>query len=137
MVDKFSKKTRSSIMSRIRGKNTGIECALQRGLNKEGLKHKSHYQVGPGTTSIDIAFTSKKIAVFVDGCFWHGCPKHYKIPKKKFWINKIERNKLRDRKIRARLKRNDWVILRFWEHELRKNPDKCIAKVKRLYEYLS
>ena len=131
MVDKFSKKTRSYIMSRIRGKNTGIERILSRDLRKQGLKFKQHYRIGPGTTAIDIAFPSKKIAIFVDGCFWHGCPKHYRIPKKKFWINKIERNKLRDRRIRTRLKKDGWMVMRFWEHQL-KDDNHCANLIYRI-----
>jgi len=68
---------------------------------------------------IDVAFTKRKIAVFVDGCFWHGCPEHSTIPKnnRRFWVDKIESNKERDARNSATLEAEGWVVVRLWEHE--------------------
>jgi len=78
-------------------------------------------------------FWSKKTAVFVDGCFWHGCRRHRKVPttNRLFWAAKIERNRRRDRAVSQALRREGWKVLRFWEHDLRKNPKGVLAKVVR------
>jgi len=127
LVDKFSKKKRSYIMSRIRGKGTKIEKQVMKALRKKGIKFKSHYRIGPGTTSIDIAFPDKKIAVFIDGDFWHGynwLRLRKNLPK--FWRAKLKRNIVRDKKVTARLKEEGWQVFRFWEHSLKKNMSRCI-----------
>ena len=68
----------------------------------------------------DFVFAQAKIAVFVDGCFWHGCPNHCRMPKtnREYWENKIEKNKRRDRKVTRVLRSEDWNVIRIWEHEL-------------------
>lgn len=76
-MDTVSKKTRSRIMSAIRSKHTKPELALRKELRKHGINYRLHY----GKEKIDIAIPSKKVAIFVDGCFWHGCPKHGHKPK--------------------------------------------------------
>ena len=105
MADVFSKKKRSEIMSRIRGKGTKPELAVRILLRSMGLRYRLHYKVGG--RSIDVAFPSKKVAVFVDGCFWHGCPRHCKLPKtnKEYWLPKIRRNKERDKETEEMLKK--------------------------------
>lgn len=97
MADIFTKEKRSEIMSRIRGKNTGIELLFRKALWQVGLRG---WHVHWGKHRMDVAFTRKRIAVFIDGCFWHGCPEHYREPKtdKGYWIPKIRANKERDRK---------------------------------------
>jgi len=117
-------------MSQIPGKNTSPEKLLFKELKKRNLKFKTHYRIGPGTTSIDIAFPEKKIAIFVDGDFWHGY-NWSKLRKKlpKFWKEKINRNIVRGKKINARLKKEGWKVFRFWEHELKSNPRKFCRKI--------
>ena len=80
----------------------------------------------------DIIFKRLKIAVFIDSCFWHGCPKHFRMPNSNhyYWLNKIGRNIDRDKQISSLLRRQGWSVLRIWEHDLKK-PDNIIAKVKR------
>jgi DNA mismatch endonuclease, patch repair protein len=69
----------------------------------------------------DLAFRQQKVAVFLDGCFWHGCARCYRRPKSNvdFWTNKLAENVQRDRRVRARLRREGWTVIRIWEHEIR------------------
>jgi len=75
-----------------------------------------------------------RLAVFVDGCFWHGCPRHYTKPanNRDFWRRKLEANRARDRRVNRELKRLGWRILRIWEHDLRLPKPRCTARLKRL-----
>lgn len=118
-MDLFSKKTRSKIMSTITSKNTKPEIVLRRFLWKNGIRYRLHY----GKEKIDIALPGKKIAIFVDGCFWHQCPIHGHLPKsnKKYWIPKLKKNKLRAKKKDARLKAQGWKVVHVWEHELKES----------------
>jgi DNA mismatch endonuclease Vsr len=81
----------------------------------------------------DFIFPDISLAVFVDGCFWHGCPQCYHRPlsNRKYWDAKIKRNIERDKRLRAKLRRAGWSIIRTWEHELKDNPAKCIKKIRR------
>lgn len=130
MTDIFSKAKRSEIMSRIRSKNTEIELTLRRMLWREGFRYKIHYNKLPGKP--DIAFVSNKVAVFVDSHFWHGYDwKNLKKKlKSKYWKWKIAYNIDRDKKINAQLRKMGWKVVRLWEHEIKKNPEKCIRKIK-------
>lgn len=80
----------------------------------------------------DFVFPKQKVALFVDGCFWHGCPKHSCAPKNNqgFWKKKLEGNKVRDRFVTRELRKMGWKVVRVWEHEL-KNPEKVVAKLTR------
>ena len=117
MVDTVSRGKRSEIMSKIRGKHTGPEITLRKALRKAGYSYKLHY----GKHKIDIAFPDRRVAVFVDGCFWHKCPKHFRLPKSNtaFWRKKIGGNARRDPRERAALRREGWRVMRVWEHDLR------------------
>jgi DNA mismatch endonuclease, patch repair protein len=128
MVDTFSKEKRSKIMSSIHSKNTKPELCLRKSLWAKGLRYRVQY----GKEKIDIAFPSKKIAVFVDGCFWHGCPIHSHLPKsnEEYWIPKLKKNIERDKAKNERLEAQGWKVLHFWEHEL----TDC-SKVIRKIEY--
>jgi DNA mismatch endonuclease (patch repair protein) len=125
-MDTFSKKKRSEIMSRIRSTNTGPELTLRRNLWGRGLRYRTHY----GKEKIDVAFPRRRVAVFIDGCFWHMCPKHRFIPKsnRDYWIPKLTANVRRARRKDARLRRKGWRILHIWEHEL-KEPDRAASRV--------
>lgn len=80
----------------------------------------------------DFVFEQKRIAVFVDGCFWHGCTRCRNIPatNRSFWKRKIEGNKRRDTSVSRKLRKDGWRVLRFWEHQMRLEPEKCLAKIK-------
>jgi DNA mismatch endonuclease, patch repair protein len=120
MVDRFSKDKRSKIMSAIRSRNTTPEMTVRKTLWSRGLRYRINY----GPKKIDIAFPSKKLAVFIDGCFWHSCPLHSHIPKSnlKYWLPKLQKNKERDKATTAQLQSQGWVVLRFCEHELENLP---------------
>jgi DNA mismatch endonuclease (patch repair protein) len=128
MVDKISKEKRSKIMSAIRSKDTKPEIALRSALWAQGLRYRIHY----GEEKIDIAFPFKKVAVFVDGCFWHGCPLHSHIPKsnQKYWIPKLEKNKERAILKNKRLRSLGWKVLHIWEHEL-DDLDSIVKEIKK------
>jgi DNA mismatch endonuclease, patch repair protein len=116
MVDRVSKEKRSKIMSAIRSKNTRPEIVLRKALWGKGMRFRVQY----GKEKIDIAFPSKKLAVFVDGCFWHCCSIHSHIPKsnKEYWLPKLEKNIERAKAKDVRLQEEGWKILHVWEHEL-------------------
>jgi DNA mismatch endonuclease, patch repair protein len=102
-----------------RGRNTGPEMRLRRLLHAAGLRYRVDWPMpGDQRRRIDIAFPSRKIAVFVDGCFWHRCPAHYVQPKANadFWDTKIRGNAERDARTTAQLIAAGWLVLRFWEH---------------------
>jgi len=116
-------------MSRIKGKNTGPELALRKSLWKRGLRYRLHYQV-PGRP--DVAFPGKRVAVFVDGCFWHGCPAHGVSPKSnaEFWKLKIRGNIERDQRVTSELENKGWRVLRFWEHEVNDELSNVVSKIE-------
>jgi DNA mismatch endonuclease (patch repair protein) len=92
---------------------------LRSALHKRGLRFRVHRTV-PGTRrTIDVAFPKARVAVFLDGCFWHGCPLHQTFPKRNasWWREKIAANQDRDADTGRRLSANGWEVLRFWEHE--------------------
>ena len=84
----------------------------------------------------DIVFRKKKLAVFIDSCFWHACPYHFRDPKsnKKYWTPKIKRNKERDKEVNKWYKKNGWKVLRFWEHSINNNIEGCVNKIEKLIE---
>lgn len=129
MADIFSKKKRSEIMSKIRAKNTKTEIDLRKKIWAQGLRYKIHSRKLPGNP--DIVFPSKKLIVFIDGCFWHKCPKCFKKPasNKKYWNWKIQYNVNKDKRINKELKKEGWKVLRFWEHDVRKHSGECINKI--------
>ena len=131
MPDKFNKKTRSAIMSSIRSKNTSLEINFRKLLWENGLgRYRIHYNL-PGKP--DIVYVSKKIVVFLDGDFWHGYnwKKLGRTPPKEYWQEKIEKNISRAKKYNRNLRKEGWTVLRFWEHEVKKNPERCIKKIKK------
>ncbi len=134
MPDKFDKKTRSAIMSRIRHKNTSLEINFRKLLWKNGLgRYRIHYNL-PGKP--DIVYVSKKVVIFLDGDFWHGYnwKKLGKIPPKEYWQEKIQKNIDRAKKYNRQLRKDGWTVLRLWEHDVKKNPEKCLEKVKKALE---
>ncbi len=107
-------------MARTRGFDNPRERALRSKLHRMGLRFRIHHRAIPGTTrTIDIAFTRLRLAVFCDGCFWHGCPQHATQPKTnvEWWKQKLSTNVARDRDTDARLLESGWSVLRIWEHE--------------------
>jgi DNA mismatch endonuclease (patch repair protein) len=133
MSDVFTKAKRSEVMSRIRGRgNKDTELALAKLLRRHGIKGWRRNQ--PVFGKPDFIFPKLKLAIFVDGCFWHGCPKHATKPKnnRAFWHRKLSANKKRDRLVTQTLRKLGWQVLRIWEHELaRKNEARLSARIQR------
>ncbi|MBI5355312.1 MAG: very short patch repair endonuclease [Candidatus Aenigmarchaeota archaeon] len=115
-------------MSAIKSKNTLPEKILSNNLKKAGFPHRMHY----GKHKIDIAFPKKKVAIFVDGCFWHQCPWHSHLPKsnKRYWVPKLKRNVERDKRKNNAIKKEGWKVVRVWEHSL-KNMPKVIERISK------
>ena len=113
-MDIFTKKKRSQIMSKIKSKS-GIEVLPRKFRGLYLRKHPKQIFGKP-----DFGNKSRKIAFFIDGCFWHECPRHYRKPKsnKKFWSAKVKRNRKRDRKVTKTLQKMDWIVIRIWECKL-------------------
>lgn len=117
-MDVVSKQKRSEIMRAIKSRDSNIEVLLQKSLSKQGLRYRKNVARLPGKP--DIAFIGKRIAVFLDSCFWHGCKRHCRLPasNRKYWTAKIKRNKDRDQAVNKRYKTMGWKAPRFWEHDL-------------------
>ena len=129
MADQFSRETRSKIMARIKGKNTQPEIKIRKELWKMGLKgFRTNYKLAGKP---DIVFSKEKVAIFIDGDFWHGYSWKIlrKIPPKGYWRKKIAGNIKRDGKYTKLLKEQGWKVLRFWEHDIDKNLDSIIRKI--------
>jgi DNA mismatch endonuclease (patch repair protein) len=150
MSDVFTKAKRSEVMSRIRShgnkdtevalaklfrrnKITGWRKQLEVRIKKQGARD---FKVRP-----DFVFPKIRLALFVDGCFWHGCPKHGTQPKgnRAFWKNKFARNKARDVLVARTLRRANWRVLRIWEHDLhratkRQNELRLIKRIQRFLQ---
>ncbi|MEH0633988.1 very short patch repair endonuclease [Streptomyces bottropensis] len=107
-------------MSKQASKDTAAELAVRRLLHAAGLRYRVEFPVpGMARRRIDVAFTSVKVAVLIDGCFWHGCPQHATQPKSnaEWWRQKLDRNMARDTETTEHLVAAGWEVLRFWEHE--------------------
>ncbi|MBF0629788.1 MAG: very short patch repair endonuclease [Magnetococcales bacterium] len=109
-------------MRKVGSRNTGPEIAIRQFLFARGLRYRVQYRPGDvdiGRATIDIAFPGKRVAVFIDGCFWHGCPVHGTVPKANadWWRAKLEGNRVRDIRVRGILRDGSWDVLAFWEHE--------------------
>jgi DNA mismatch endonuclease (patch repair protein) len=116
-------------MSKQRSRDTEIEVALRRELHRLGLRYRVHRRpVLAVRREADVVFGPAKVAVFVDGCFWHGCPEHGTWPKRngEFWRAKIEANRVRDANTDLVLAEAGWLSVRVWEHE---PPDAAAARV--------
>ena len=128
MADKVSKEARSRIMASIRGKDTRPEIAVRRILWRHGLRYRTHDKTILGKP--DISNKGKRLVVFVDGCFWHGCPKCYREPEtnRDFWRNKVEGNRRRREVVRDGLERQGFRVVEVWEHEVG-SPDAVMKKM--------
>lgn len=131
MTDTFTKKQRSYIMSRVKGTNTTPELMFRKLLHSTGLRYRLHYNL-PGKP--DVAIVSKKVAIFIDGCFWHKCPKCFRPPKsnRDYWEAKIKGNLKRASAVNKKLKRAGWTVVRIWEHEAAQGIQKRVNKILKL-----
>jgi len=129
MTDVLTPKQRTYNMSRIRGKNTAPEIKLRKMLFAAGVRgYRIHYAL---LGKPDIVFVKKKIAIFIDGCFWHKCPVCFQEPetRKDFWMKKIQSNIDRDKKVNEQLKIDGWTVIRIWEHEIKREPYPVVQKI--------
>lgn len=109
-----------NVMRGNRGRDTKPELALRSAVHALGMRYRVGLRPVPQIRrTADIVFTKAKVAVFLDGCFWHGCPEHHRPAQKHpdFWITKIEGNKTRDADTDSRLREAGWHVIRIWEHE--------------------
>ena len=143
MADVYTRAERSALMAKVRARgNLTTEEALAKVFRAEGWSGWRRQRALGGRAADggrfrlrpDFVFAGRRLAVFVDGCFWHGCPLHATQPKQnaKFWREKIARNQARDRLVTRRLRARGWRVARFWEHELtRKYERRLLARLRR------
>jgi DNA mismatch endonuclease, patch repair protein len=133
-MDIVTPQERSRIMSRVKSRgNQSTELKLLELFSLYKLKGWRRKYLIKG--SPDFVFLKRRLAIFVDGCFWHGCPKHCRIPKsnEEYWVTKINQNKKRDYKVTKELRGKNWTVIRLWEHELKDNQFKRkMNKIKRV-----
>jgi DNA mismatch endonuclease, patch repair protein len=116
-------------MRRTRRRDTSCEMAIRRAVHAMGLRYRvDHPLPFDKRRRADLLFTRAKVAVFVDGCFWHGCPEHGTLPKanRSWWREKIDANKRRDADTTTKMREQQWEVVRVWEHE---NPEEAALRV--------
>lgn len=128
MADNLTPEQRSYCMSRVKGKDTGLERIVRSELHKRGLRFRKHVKELPGKP--DIVFPRAKVAVYIDGDFWHG----YRFPSwehkvSDFWKTKISKNRERDHRNHRKLKDMGWTVIRLWQHEVDRGLDHCIERI--------
>jgi len=128
MPDNLTPEQRSFCMSRIKGKDTGLEMRVRSALHRRGLRFRKHVKDLPGKP--DVVFRKARVAVFVDGDFWHG----YRFPSwedkvSDFWKKKINRNRERDAANHRKLRQMEWTVIRLWQHEVEEDFDACIDRI--------
>ena len=119
MTDTVSKKKRSEIMSAVKSKDTKIEIDFRKTLWKSGYRYRKN--VGSYFGKPDMVLKKHRAVIFIDSCFWHGCFWHCRMPssRKRYWVEKIKRNKSRDQEVVKYYKKIGWKVIRIWEHSLR------------------
>lgn len=129
MVDNMTPEQRRLTMSRIKGRDTKLELVVRKELHKRGYRFRVNAGWLPGKP--DIAFTRIKLAVFVDGDFWHGWKfDQWSEKLAPYWRDKIGGNIARDRRHIARLRRDGWSVVRIWEHDIKKDLERCIERIE-------
>jgi DNA mismatch endonuclease (patch repair protein) len=137
MADVFTRLKRSEVMSKIRGRgNRSTELRMVAMMRLHGIKGWRRHRSLPGRP--DFVFPKERVAVFVDGCFWHGCPAHYVEPKSStsFWRAKIAGNRARDRRNTLALQQLGWRVVRLWEHDFKKG-GRSAGALRRIKAHLS
>ena len=129
-MDVHDKKTRSHNMSQIRASDTRPEKDLRLALWKKGHRYRLRSEL---FGKPDLIFSVSRTVIFVDGCFWHRCPIHYREPASnmKFWSEKIDKNVRRDRKVTSYLRKEGWKVERIWEHEIKKSLKKTADRLSK------
>lgn len=128
LTDSLTRSGRSALMSRVKTRDTAPEIALRRAMWAAGLRGwRLHPRRVAGRP--DFAWIGRRIAVFVDGAFWHGHPDYYWGQSGKFWDEKIDRNRKRDAKVTGELVDAGWTVLRFWDFEIDRDESGCVLKI--------
>jgi len=133
-VDDISREQRHKCMSAVKSRNTKPEVMLRQELWHNGIRgYRLHARIEGHP---DIYLPCAKLAVFVDGCFWHGCPQCKTIPstRKEFWSRKIHGNRERDRSVDADLANSGITVLRIWEHDVLNDPEQCLKRIATVLE---
>lgn len=129
MADKMTASQRSLTMSRIRSRDTAPELIVRRLLHARGLRYRTHLRALPGRP--DLVFSGPKVAVFVDGDFWHGWRfSQWREKLGPYWQEKIEGNRRRDVRNVRLLRREGWTVIRLWEHDIEADPSRCADRVE-------
>lgn len=130
MIDVMTSQQRKRCMANIRGRNTKPEVQLRKELWRRGLRYRLHAKIAGRP---DLLFAKQKVAVFVDGCFWHRCDKHFSLPKTNidFWQGKIRSNVDRDKRVTNDLRRLGWRVIRVWEHEVESDLQRLATRISR------
>jgi DNA mismatch endonuclease (patch repair protein) len=130
MNDVMTPAQRSHCMAQVKGTNTQPEIILRKALWKKGFRYRLHPDL-PGRP--DFVFVKQRVAIFVDGCFWHGCPMHYSAPqtRQQFWKEKLKKNVLRDFTVDDKLISIQWRVQRVWQHDL-KELGKVVNKLVKI-----
>ena len=134
MADNLTPEQRHKNMTHIKSTNTKIEKDITNALWNLGYRFRKNVKGLPGKP--DIAIKKHKVVIFLDSCFWHKCPKHFKKPKSnlEYWEPKIKRNVERDAEINRYYQNKNWHILRIWEHEVKKDFDNTLAKISKFID---
>ncbi|MFC7788105.1 very short patch repair endonuclease [Microbacterium sp. MAHUQ-60] len=114
------------------GRDTGPELRVRRLVHAAGLRYRVNARPESDVRrTVDMLFSTSRVVVLIDGCFWHGCPEHHQAPKANadFWASKIELNRVRDAQTNGILTDRGWLVLRIWEHEIRANVDDVVARI--------
>lgn len=123
-----------------KSRDTKPELIVRRHLHASGLRYRVHARpIKTWNRRADIVFSRAKTAIFINGCYWHGCPKHYVEPKTNtdYWSHKIERNKERDAETFRRLRNEKWLVIPVWEHEnLVARAEKIAIRVRKRIDHL-
>jgi DNA mismatch endonuclease (patch repair protein) len=128
--DRLTTEQRSKLMQRVRTRDTAPEVALRRALWAKGFRGwRLHPKSVPGRP--DVAWIGRRLAVFIDGAFWHGHPDYYWGQSGPFWDEKIARNRARDERVNAELTEAGWRVLRLWDFEVEQDPARCVERVAR------
>lgn len=128
MADVLTPEQRRHCMSQVRDRDTKPELSLRKALWARGLRYRLRYSL-PGRP--DLVFVGARVAVFVDGCFWHGCPDHATQPatNSPFWADKLRANVERDQRVNATLRTLGWEVIRLWQHDVEQRLEASVERV--------
>jgi len=116
-----------------KGRDTAPELTVRRLLHATGFRYRVNFRPEPSLRrTADIVFTRARVAVFIDGCFWHGCPDHFQRPhsNRDYWDPKIQKNRVRDAETTQKLQDAGWIVLRYWEHDVKLDSTDVAASIR-------